>query len=116
MAFRIRGASGETRWAGGTWRRPDGAVQVLRPDDIRFEPERTWRSPRTGAVYPVKMRLLAGNLQIELDPLMSDQENDTRLSTGSVYWEGAVQAVAAGRPVGRGYLELTGYVEPLKLR
>jgi predicted secreted hydrolase len=116
MAFRIRGASGETRWAGGTWRHPDGAVQVLRPDDIRFEPERTWRSPRTGAVYPVKMRLLAGNLQIELDPLMSDQENDTRLSTGSVYWEGAVQAVAAGRPVGRGYLELTGYVEPLKLR
>jgi predicted secreted hydrolase len=116
MAFRIRGPTGDARWAGGTWRRADGGVEIFGPNDIRFEPERTWRSARTGAVYPVKMRVRAGTLTIELDPLIPDQENDTRLTTGAVYWEGAVQALEGGRPVGRGYLELTGYVEPLQLR
>jgi predicted secreted hydrolase len=40
---------------------------------------------------------------------MDDQELDSRASTGVVYWEGAVTASVAGRVVGRGYLELTGY-------
>jgi predicted secreted hydrolase len=47
---------------------------------------------------------------------MDDQENDTRLSTGAIYWEGAVRAYQEGTEVGRGYLELTGYGERLKLR
>ena len=45
---------------------------------------------------------------------MDDQENDTRLTTGAVYWEGAVTALQEGRRVGRGYLELTGYSGALK--
>ena len=49
-------------------------------------------------------------------PLMYDQESDSRATTGAVYWEGAVEARAAGRPIGRGYLELTGYGERLQLR
>jgi predicted secreted hydrolase len=44
---------------------------------------------------------------------MDDQESDTRLSTGAIYWEGAVTAASNGQRVGRGYLELTGYVKPL---
>ena len=47
---------------------------------------------------------------------MDDQENDTRLSTGAIYWEGAVRAYAADALAGRGYLELTGYGERLRLR
>jgi predicted secreted hydrolase len=47
---------------------------------------------------------------------MDDQENDTRLSTGAIYWEGAVTVSEANKPAGRGYLELTGYGEKLKLR
>ena len=46
---------------------------------------------------------------------MSDQELDSRLTTGAVYWEGASTLLEDGRPVGRGYLEMTGYVQPLKL-
>ena len=53
---------------------------------------------------------------LRLAPLMDDQESDSRLSTGAVYWEGAVEALGDGRRLGRGYLELTGYGEPLKLR
>ena len=58
----------------------------------------------------------AGSRDIDLVPLLDDQENDTRLSTGAIYWEGAVQALEQGRPVGRGYLELTGYGGRLQLR
>ena len=38
-----------------------------------------------------------------------------KLTTGAVYWEGASTLLEGGRPVGRGYLEMTGYVTPLKL-
>jgi len=36
-------------------------------------------------------------------------------SSGAVYWEGAVTVRRNGQPAGRGYLELTGYVRPMKL-
>jgi len=83
---------------------------------VRFTPARTWRSPRTGTVYPVAWQVQAGSLRLDLEPLIDDQENDTRLSTGAIYWEGAIKAYDRGRLLGRGYLELTGYGEPLRLR
>jgi len=116
MAFEIRGTHHEVRWAGGTQRAADGAVQILAPDQVAFAPGRTWQSPRTGTTYPVEWHVRAGTRELDLKPLMDDQENDTRLSTGAVYWEGAVQAYEAGHAAGRGYLELTGYQAPLNLR
>jgi predicted secreted hydrolase len=115
MAFRIRDRNGAARWAGGTLRSADGTVRTFAPRDLRFEPGRTWQSPRTGTSYPVEWRIVAGERTFDLQPLMPDQENDARLSTGAIYWEGAVTAVENGARVGRGYLELTGYGEPLKL-
>ena len=38
-----------------------------------------------------------------------------RLTTGAVYWEGASELLEGGRRVGRGYLEMTGYVAPIRL-
>jgi predicted secreted hydrolase len=116
MAFRMRGTQGQTRWAGGTYRSGQGIVQILQPSDISFTPIRQWLSPRTQISYPVQWRVQAGARTLELQPLLDDQENDTRLSTGAIYWEGAVRAVEQGKTVGRGYLELTGYGERLKLR
>ena len=100
MAFRVRAK------AGGVFYAPPG---------VSFEPLRTWRSPRTGIEYPVAMRVRAGGAQYELEPLMDDQELDARASTGNLYWEGAARALRGGREVGRGYLELTGYGEPLRM-
>jgi predicted secreted hydrolase len=116
MAFRIRGGGGQTRWAGGTLRDAGGTVHSLKPEDVVFHADRTWQSPRTGIVYPVQWHVQAGPIDVELEPLMDDQENDTRLSTGAIYWEGAVRAVEHDHLVGRGYLELTGYGERLRLR
>lgn len=115
MAFRMRNAKGEAIWSGGSLRAADGRLKALGPKDVRFEPLRAWRSPRTGASWPVAMRVHAAGRQWDLAPLMDDQELDARASTNTVYWEGAVRASEAGKPAGRGYLELTGYWKALKL-
>ena len=118
MAFRIRTQEGGSVWAGGTVRGADGRIRLLRPAEVRFSALRHWRSPRTGAEYPVSVRVEAGSLVLEIEPLMDDQELDARASTGTVYWEGAVRArgeKAGEKAAGRGYLELTGYFKPLKL-
>jgi predicted secreted hydrolase len=81
------------------------------PANTRFKPLRIWRSPRTGVEYPVSMEVNG----LRLEPLMDDQELDSRASTGTIYWEGAVTAYKKDTAVGRGYLELTGYWKPMKL-
>ena len=115
MAFRIRARDGRDLWAGGTLRDASGRVSVFTPKDIRFQPLFSWRSPRTNTEYPVAMQVSAGPITLRLDPLMPDQELDSRASTGTIYWEGAVHALQDGAEVGRGYLELTGYASPLHL-
>lgn len=96
MAFRMRDRSGKTHFA---------------PAGVSMQPLRMWRSPRTGVEYPVSMQVN----DLRLEPLMDDQELDSRTSTGTIYWEGAVTAYRDRDPVGRGYLELTGYWKPMRL-
>ncbi|HSA89367.1 MAG TPA: carotenoid 1,2-hydratase [Burkholderiales bacterium] len=96
MAFRMRDKAGGVHFAS---------------EGTSFKPLRTWRSPRTGAEYPVEMAVD----DLVLKPLMDDQELDSRASTGTIYWEGAVRAFKGTSEVGRGYLELTGYWRPMKL-
>jgi predicted secreted hydrolase len=116
MAFRMRGADGEARWAAATLRRADGSVQTYAPDEVRWTPARRWRSPRTGAEYPVAWRVRVGEREFDVEPLMDDAELDSRSSTGTIYWEGPVRLRDAdGKAVGRGYLELTGYAGRLDL-
>lgn len=95
MAFRMRDKAGGIHFGSG------GVLKPLR----------TWKSPRTGVAYPVEMALD----DLVLTPLMDDQELDSRASTGTIYWEGAVRALRKDAEVGRGYLELTGYWKPMKL-
>ena len=115
MAFRIRASDGSSLWQHATLREKDGRLRQLNADAIRFTPARYWRSPRTQARYPVEVTLEIGQQRWQLRPLQDDQELDSRQSTGAVYWEGAVTLERDGRPDGRGYLEMTGYVKPLKL-
>jgi predicted secreted hydrolase len=116
MAFRMRDAQGGARWAAATLREPDGSVRTFAPDAVVWTPLRQWRSPRTGAAYPVAWRVRVGDRDFEVEPLMDDAELDSRASTGTIYWEGPVRLRApGGAPLGRGYLELTGYAGRLDL-
>jgi predicted secreted hydrolase len=96
-------------------RSPGGVPRMFSGEAVRFEPVTTWRSPRTNATYPVAQRLRVGERLFETRPLMNDQELDSRTSTGAVYWEGASELLEGGQGVGRGYLEMTGYVAPMRL-
>ena len=117
--FQIRDKAGKAMWAGGSWRDSRDLVTLLGPTQVRFAGEQVWRSPRTLADYPVAPRVtvtLPGvERQFEVRPLFADQELDSRAGGGPVYWEGAVTLYEADRSLGRGYLELTGYLAPLTL-
>jgi predicted secreted hydrolase len=89
-------------------------VRQLTRDEVAIEQLATWRSPRSGARYPARWRVLVpvARIALELSPLVPDQELRTERSTGVTYWEGAVDGsgTAAGAPVSaEGYAELTGY-------
>ena len=116
MVQRIRDDAGKPYWAGATLREPGQPDRVFAPADVTWSAVRRWRSPHTGVSYPVEWKITVGGRTILLRPLLDDQENDARASTGTLYWEGAVRAFdERGQAIGRGYLELTGYGERLKL-
>jgi len=135
MAFRIRRHDGTVLWSDARWiaaeeiaartatdereprRRGAGAggEPAIRASAPEFAPIRLWRSPRSGARWPVEMRLRIGERELRLEPLIDDQEIDAAASTGTIYWEGAVRVVENGRRIGAGYLELTGYAGALAL-
>jgi len=115
MAFQIRDRQGGKLWAHATWRDASGKITHYSQDQVSFTPQVRWRSPRTHAEYPVATLIATGSEQWLASPLQQDQELDSRRSSGAVYWEGAVTVTRDGKPAGRGYLELTGYVRPMKL-
>jgi predicted secreted hydrolase len=115
MAFQVRDKAGSKIWAHATVRDRSGKVTQFAPADVTFTPKQLWKSPRTEAVYPVATVLKTGAIEWRVTPLQPDQELDSRRSTGAVYWEGAVTLEKDGVAAGRGYLEMTGYVQAIKL-
>lgn len=113
MFYRLRTAEGTASpFTAGTLTGADGSVTPLAATDVRLEPLGSWRSPRSGATYPVRWRLEVPGLDLSLtvEPYLEDQE----LPVTIIYWEGAmrVSGSMAGQPVGgNGYLELTGYAD-----
>ncbi|HYE40874.1 MAG TPA: carotenoid 1,2-hydratase [Ramlibacter sp.] len=115
MAFQIRDRQGGKLWAHATLRDAAGRVTRFAPGDVVFTPRAHWRSPRTNAKYPVATELRTGQAAWQIKPMQDDQELDSRRSTGAVYWEGAVTVERDGKRAGQGYLEMTGYVDPIQL-
>ncbi len=92
----------------------DGNVIHVRRDQMRITPRSKWKSPKSGATYPMgwRVELPAFKLDLIVRPLMLAQELVTGGSTGITYWEGAcdVSGTFGGSPVrGEGYVEMTGY-------
>ncbi len=115
MLYRLRkGDGGAHSASSGTIVNPLGEAVSLRAEDFSLSPLDHWKSPNTGARYPVRWRLDIPSLGMTLDVSapVAAQEMRTGRSTGVVYWEGSVMAtgIAGEKPVqGRGYLEMTGY-------
>jgi predicted secreted hydrolase len=99
----------------GTYIAADGETQPLSAQDWQVKVLDTWKSPKSGAVYPAKWTIAIPKLDLALQakPLMSNQELNTSTAT---YWEGAVafEGSSANQPIrGKGYVELTGYADRL---
>lgn len=115
-AFSIRSQpTAQPVYAYASLRPRHGTVRIFDPKEVRFTTLAEWTSPRTRAVWPIAREVRIGERVFTTHPLMNDQELDSRLTTGAVYWEGASRLMENGKPVGRGYLEMTGYVKPIRL-
>lgn len=115
-AFRLRRADGSSLYAGGSHRSATGALRVFASDELRFVPQRRWRSAASGATYPVEWSIETPAGRHRIHALLDAQELDSRAGTGAVYWEGLSDLLdAGGARVGRGYLEMTGYAGTLRI-
>ena len=110
----IRGPDGLVAVRYGTYVGKLGELVRLKADEIAIDAVASWTSPASGATYPSGWRIDVASLGLELEvrPLLLDQELITHRSTGVVYWEGAV--AISGEKMGEmveglGYVELTGY-------
>ena len=115
FSIRSRQATSAPVHAYASLRAAGSSLQVFGPREVRLSTLAEWTSPRTRATWPVAREVRIGQRTFVTQPLMADQELDSRASAGAVYWEGASQLLENGQPVGRGYLEMTGYVAPIRL-
>jgi predicted secreted hydrolase len=108
MLFRLRDADGETDFSRATLISASGEASYLEDDHWTLRATGSWTSPESDATYPARwtLELPGEGLRLEIVPALADQENRGRIA----YWEGVVTVLDAdGRPLGRGYAELTGY-------
>jgi predicted secreted hydrolase len=94
----------------GTFVAADGTATHLRAKDFAMTSSGTWKSEKTGAIYPVRWRVQVPSrvMDIVVGPVLNDQE---LALAPLIYWEGAVDV--SGSAKGVGYLELTGYAGAL---
>ncbi|MFO7707468.1 MAG: lipocalin-like domain-containing protein [Desulfobacterales bacterium] len=101
----------------GTYIDATGALRHLERNYFQVRVKETWKSPKTGAVYPRRWGLSIPLLGVDLEVSsnLADQEMRTSGTTGVSYWEGsvAVKGTKGGGAVeGHGYVEMTGYAGP----
>ena len=72
----------------------DGRTRHLELKDFRIDILDHWKSPQSGATYPIKWKVTvpAQDLTLEIQPEFPNQELVTNRSTRVTYWEGAVRA------------------------
>jgi predicted secreted hydrolase len=116
MAFRLRRADNSTLWDGGAFRAKGHEPYIFSPGEAQFSAQRRWTSPLSRASYPVEWIVRTPADFYRVTAVIDDQELDSRASTGGIYWEGLARlADSNGREVGRGYLEMTGYAQRLRI-
>jgi predicted secreted hydrolase len=111
MLFRLRRADGGVDpYSSGTFVDAAGKARHLSAGEFTLAPLAYWRSPKTGARYPIRWRIAVPGKTFECDAALPDQE---LAGEGLTYWEGAV--IYSGGARGTGYLEMTGYDKPVRM-
>jgi predicted secreted hydrolase len=114
MLYQIRSPAGAAVWSNGTLVSADGTKQSLASEDFTIKVDSKWKSPHSHAVYPSSwtIEIPSEHLILQIAPYLPDQE----LNLSFTYWEGAVKISGSrsGQEIsGQGYVELTGYANPM---
>jgi predicted secreted hydrolase len=115
MLFQIRDSDGRRDpRSGGTYVDSRGRTQAIGLSQFDIKPLSRWKSPSSGAEYPIEWQVEVPALGLDLTvrAAVAGQELSTDQSSGVIYWEGAtaISGTSRGRAVrGKGYLEMTGY-------
>jgi predicted secreted hydrolase len=110
MVMRMRRQDGSTVWEGATLRQYGKPDRIFKHEEIRMTPADTWRSPATGAQYPVSWRIELAGMAYAVKARMRRQEVESGHGTGDFVWEGLCDLQdAQGRVIGSGYLDMSGY-------
>jgi predicted secreted hydrolase len=110
--------TGDPAAAYGTLVAPDGTSECLGGEDFRARSIGRWQSPASGARYPMgwRINLPAHRIEFEVQPVMEDHEINSEPFWRMDYWEGPVRVsgtMGNDAVAGRGYVELTGYAQPI---
>lgn len=133
MLYYLRDSTGKLIQAFGSYMPPcsnanpcdpqqDKPIQTLEidPHNLNITSTGQWTSPTTNVTYPsgwhvtIKGQTGVPALDLNYQPLLKNQELDTKQTTGVSYWEGAVSinGTSNNQSVGgEGYVELTGYTK-----
>ena len=115
MLYLLRRKDGSVEpTSSGTLVEADGRATHLRLGDFKFKGTGSWKSERSGAVYPMgwEVEAPAHGLHLRVKPFARAQEIESKGSTGITYWEGgvSVEGVSGEKNVtGVGFIEMTGY-------
>jgi predicted secreted hydrolase len=119
MAYRMRRTDGsQDEFSTLAWVGTNGVVTHLPSAEFKLHTMKTWKSPVTGAVYPVSVKIETRDphskqpVNFLLEPLAENQE----LAGGGIaYWEGGCRIRDDdGQEIGSAFLELTGYAGNLE--
>ena len=116
MLYRLRQRDGSTTpQSSGTIVDRSGKAVHVPLGSFAITANGSWKSPHTNAIYPSGWRVRVAGLEtLDLAPELADQELAD--PGGTTYWEGSVSVRdASGKPVGTGYVELTGYASAVRL-
>jgi predicted secreted hydrolase len=114
MLFELRNRdSARAPFLAGTFIDTAGRSTALKRSEFSLEPIAWWRSPRTGARYPIRWRIAVPGRGIALECAAAIPNQELAFATAPIYWEGAVRY--SGSHSGVGYMEFTGYGAPIKM-
>lgn len=115
MCYQLRNSANEVSpFSSGTYVNENGDFEHLTHEDFTIEPTGFWKSPGSHATYPSGWRIKVPKMGLDLtvEPVIEDQELDTRGTTMIIYWEGACKVAGKAGEFdikGRAYVELVGY-------
>ncbi len=111
MVYRLRDHDGNpSPYSAGVVVAEDGTPTHLGLEDFSTTEKRWWRD-HEGHRWPVEWQVSVpkADLDLRVEPLFDEQRWDRSV----IYWEGAMRVLDAdaGEPLGRGYLEMSGYAD-----